>query len=51
MREPTSRNSEMVFRNVRELAKYLNISERRLRQYKASGRLNYTADATRSSQK
>lgn len=45
MSEQTSSNSKMVFANVRQLAKYLNVSERRLRQYRASGRLNYTTDA------
>lgn len=45
MSELTSSNSKMVFANVRQLAKYLNVSERRMRQYRASGRRNYTTDA------
>ena len=30
---------------MRDLAKFLEVSERRLRQYKEAGRMNYTTDA------
>jgi hypothetical protein len=38
-------DNKVVFANVDALAKYLDISARRLRQYKEKGRLNYTTSA------
>jgi len=45
MNNQTSTDNKVIFANVRDLAKYLDVSERRLRQYKEAGRLNYTTDA------
>ena len=45
MGDQTPLDDKIIFANTRALAKYLDISERRLRQYKQSGRLNYTTNA------
>jgi hypothetical protein len=41
----TGNDKKVTFANVHDLADYLEISDRRLRQYKQTGRLHYTTDA------
>ena len=45
MSDETLDDDQVFFENVKELAHYLDIGERRLRQYKQSGRLNYSTSA------
>ena len=45
MNNQTPIKNKIIFANVRDLAEFLDVSERRLRQYKEAGRLNYTTEA------
>jgi hypothetical protein len=45
MCDETVNENKIIFENVKEVARYLDISERRIRQCKQIRRLNYTTNA------